>query len=233
MLYPGENPIGKQLSVDWDGPPQAEIVGVAADYRFEGMEAQPEPFVFLPNAQRPSLFCGLVVRTAGNPLTMVSAVREAIRSVDPEQGILETSTMEQRVTDSMAQPRLQTILLGAFGVLALVLACIGIYGVLAYAVSQRLREIGVRVALGATRGKILEEILRNGLGLAAVGLIIGLVAALALTRYLETLLYAVRPTDPAVFALAIVTLLLVATAACFLPARRASRVDPIVVLREE
>ena len=113
------------------------------------------------------------------------------------------------------------------------LACIGIYGVLAYAVSQRLREIGVRLALGATPGAILAEILRAGLGLAALGLCIGLGAALGLTRYLESLLYSVRPTDPPVFALAITTLLLVATAACYLPARRAAQVDPMVVLREE
>ena len=233
MLYPDENPIGKRLMVQWNGPPQAEIVGIAADSRFEGMQTPAGPFIFLPNSQRPNLFCGLVIRTAGDPVTMIAAVREAMRSVDPEQGVLETSTMEQRITDSVAQPRLQTILLGAFGLLALVLACIGIYGVLAYAVSQRLREIGVRVALGATPGTILGEILGSGLGLAALGLLIGLGAALALTRYLEALLYSVRPTDPAVFALAIATLLLVATAACYLPARRAARVDPIVVLREE
>jgi putative ABC transport system permease protein len=233
MLYPNESPLGKQLMVEWNGPPQAEIVGIAADSRFEGIEAQPEPFIFLPNSQRPSLFCGLVVRNTGDPLRMIAAVREAIRNVDPGQGVMETSTMEQRITDSVARPRLQTILLGAFGVLALVLACIGIYGVLAYAVSQRLREIGVRLALGATPGAILGEILGNGLGLAAVGLFIGLGAALGLTRYLETLLYSVRPTDPAVFALAITTLLLVATAACYLPARRAAQVDPMVVLREE
>lgn len=233
MLYPNENPIGKQLMVSWNGPPQAEIVGLAADAHFEGMQAQPGPFIFLPNAQRPNLFSGLVIRTAGDPLTMIAAVRQAIRSVDPQQGVLETSTMEQRITDSVAQPRLQTILLGAFGVLALVLACIGIYGVLAYAVSQRVREIGVRLALGATPATILGHILSGGLGLAALGLFIGLGVALALTRYLEALLYSVRPTDPEVFTLAIATLLLVATAACYVPARRAAQVDPIVVLREE
>ena len=146
---------------------------------------------------------------------------------------METRTMEQAVTDSVAQPRLQTILLGLFGLLALVLACIGIYGVLAYAVSQRMREIGVRVALGATPATILRQIMGGGLSLAAIGLCIGLGAALVLTRYLEALLYSVRPADPTVFALAIFTLLLVAMSACYLPARRAARVDPIVVLREE
>jgi ABC-type antimicrobial peptide transport system permease subunit len=156
-----------------------------------------------------------------------------MRSVDPEQGVMETSTMEQRVTDAVARPRLQTILLGAFGVLALILACIGIYGVLAYAVSQRMREMGVRLALGAAPGRILREILTGGLRPAIAGLFIGLGAALALTRYLETLLYSVRPTDPTVFAGAIVTLLLVAIVACYIPARRAARVDPMIVLRDE
>ena len=233
LLYPGENPIGKQLVVGWDGPPRAEIVGVASNSRFDGIQALPEPFIFLPNAQHPSLFCGLVIRTAGDPVAMVAAAREVIRRVDPQQGVMEARTMEQRITDSLAQPRLQTILLGLFGLLALVLACIGIYGVLAYAVSQRLREIGVRVALGATPATILREILSSGLSLAAIGLFIGLGAALALTRYLESLLYSVHPVDPAVFAAAIATLLLVAMSACYVPARRAARVDPMVVLREE
>ena len=146
---------------------------------------------------------------------------------------MDTSTMEQRIADSVAQPRLQTTLLGAFGVLALMLACIGIYGVLSYAVSQRVREIGVRLALGATPGAILRQVLSGGLGLAAVGLIIGLGSALILTRYMESLLYSVRPTDPTVFALTIATLLLVATIASYLPAHRAARLDPMIALREE
>ena len=233
LLYPGENPIGKQLMVLWNGPPQAEIVGVAADSRFEGMESQPGPFIFLPNAQRPNLFSGLVLRTTGDPLAMIGAVREAMRGVDPEQGVLETSTMEQRISDSVARPRLQAILMGAFGILALVLACIGIYGVIAYAVSQRTREIGVRLALGATRGAVLGEILGAGLRLAGLGLLIGLGAALTLTRYLQTLLYSVRSTDPSVYGAAIAALLAVAAAACYMPARRAAGVDPIVALREE
>jgi len=198
MLYGNENPLGKQLMVQWNGPPQAEIVGIAADSRFDSVQARPEACIFLPNSQRPSLFSGLVIRTAADPLTMIAAVREAIRGVDPEQGVMDTSTMEQRIADSVAQPRLQTTLLGAFGVLALMLACIGIYGVLSYAVSQRVREIGVRLALGATPGAILRQVLSGGLGLAALGLIIGLGSALILTRYMESLLYSVRPNDPTV-----------------------------------
>jgi putative ABC transport system permease protein len=217
----------------WNGPPQAEIVGVAADSRFEGMQSQPGPFIFLPNAQRPNLFSGLVVRTTGDPLAMVAAVCEAERSVDPEQGVLETSTMERRISDSVARPRLQAMPMGAFGILAVILACIGIYGVIAYAVSQRTRAIGVRLALGATRHAIFREVLGVGLRLAGLGLLTGLGAVLALTRYLQTLLYSLRSTDPPAYGAAIVTLLAVAAAACYLPARHAAGTDPMVALREE
>jgi putative ABC transport system permease protein len=233
MLYPGEDPIGKQIAVFWNGPPEARIVGVARDTHFQGMHVDSGPFVFLPNAQRPNLFNALVIRTAAEPSLVIAAVREAIRNADPDQGVLETATMDQRVADSMARPRMQTVLLGGFGVLALALACIGIYGVLAYAVSQRIREMGLRIALGAAPARILREILSSGLRFAVLGLVIGTAAAVGLTRFLETLLYAVRPTDPEVLAGAIVVLLAVSASACLVPARRAARVDPMTVLRQE
>lgn len=233
MLYPNEDPIGKDLMVVWNGPPRAQIVGVVSDYRFEGMQVKPGPFVFLPNAQRPNLFASLVIRATGDPLTAIGAVRQAMKRVDPDQGILETTTMEKRVSDSIARPRLQTVLLGMFGALALVLACIGIYGVLAYAVAQRMREFGIRAAIGAAPRRLLGEILGGGLRLAGAGVLIGTVAALGLVRYLETLLYAVRPTDPVVFAGAISILLAISVVACYLPARRAASADPLMVLREE
>jgi putative ABC transport system permease protein len=233
MLYPDEDPIGKVLMVAWNGPPQAQIVGIVSDSRFEGVQAAPGPFVFLPNAQRPSLINAFVVRTSGEPVTSTSAVREAMKRVDPDQGVMETATMEQRMSSSIARPRLQTVLLGTFGFLALVLACIGIYGVLAYAVAQRMREMGIRAAVGAAPAILLREILGGGLRLAGLGVLIGTVAAFALTRYLQTLLYAVRPTDPAVFASTVSILLAIAAFACYVPARRAARVDPVIVLREE
>ena len=137
------------------------------------------------------------------------------------------------MSDSVARPRLQTALLGTFGVLALVLACIGIYGVLAYAVAQRMREMGIRAAVGAAPEALLREVLGGGLRLAGLGVVIGTTAALALTRYLQTLLYAVQPTDPSVFTGAIAILLTISAFACYVPARRAARVDPLIVLREE
>jgi putative ABC transport system permease protein len=233
MLYPDEDPIGKTVTVAWTGPPQAQIVGIASDSRFEGMQVAPGPFVFLPNAQRPSLINAFVIRTSEDPLTLAVAVREAMRKVDPDQGVMETATMQERMSSSIARPRLQTVLLGTFGVLALVLACIGIYGVLAYAVAQRMREMGIRAAVGAAPAVLLREILGGGLRLAGLGVLIGTVAAFALTRYLQTLLYAVRATDPAVFASAITILLAISAFACYVPARRAARVDPLIVLREE
>ncbi len=233
MLYPNEDPLGKDLMVVWNGPPRAQIVGVVSDYRFEGMQVKPGPFVFQPKAHRPNLFASLVIRATGDPLTAIGAVRQAVKRVDPDQGILETTTMEKRVSDSIARPRLQAVLLGTFGALALVLACIGIYGVLAYAVAQRMREFGIRAAIGAAPGRLLGEILGSGLRLTGTGVLIGAVAALALTRYLETLLYAVRPTDPVVFASAIGILLAISVLACYVPARRAARADPLMVLREE
>jgi putative ABC transport system permease protein len=233
MLYPGEDPIGKEIVVDWDGAPHARIVGVAADSRFEGMETQPGPMIYLPQSQRPSLFCGFVIRAAQDPATVIAAVREAMREVDPDQGVFETSTMDALVANSVARPRLETLVLGGFGLIALTLACIGIYGMLAYSVSQRLREMGVRIALGATRGAILSEVLRGGMRLTVIGIAIGFCAALALTRYLESLLYTIHPTDPPVFALASTMLVTVAMLACYAPARRAARVDPMTILREE
>ena len=233
MLYPGEDPIGKTLTVIWSGPPQAQIVGVASDSHFEGMRVTPGPFVFLPNAQRPSLITALVIRTSGDPVYLTGAIREALRRVDPDQGVMETATMEERISNSIARPRLQTVLLGAFGILALVLACLGIYGVLTYAVAQRMREFGIRAAMGAAPRKLLGEILSGGLRLAGAGVLIGTMAALALTRYLETLLYAVKPTDAVVFGSAIGILLAISALACYVPARRAASADPLLVLRQE
>jgi putative ABC transport system permease protein len=233
MLFGGEDPIGKRLNVWWGQQPEVEIVGVVADIRHSGLQHRPEPCLFLPNAQQPNLRASLVVRTSGDPMALARSVRDQIRAVDPDQGVSDVMTMDELLSESMARPKLQTVLLAAFGSVALILACVGIYGIVSYSVEQRTREIGVRVALGAKPAQILRIVFREGLGLAAAGIVLGSCAALALTRYLSTLLYEVTPTDPSVFAAVIVVLITVASAACWFPAIRATRVDPAVVLREE
>lgn len=233
MLFGDENPIGKRLRVAWFGATDVEIVGIAENIRHDGLNIEPQPTLFVCNLQAPSLFTNLVVRTEGDPMAAATAVTDAIRQVDPDQGAAEIVSMEQLVSRSIAGPRLQTVLLGAFGALGLVLACIGVYAVISYSVAQRVREMGIRLALGASPSAIHGLVLREGMALAAAGVAVGVLAASALTRYLASLLYAVKPTDPAVFAA--VSALLVATAAagCWFPARRATAVDPAIVLREE
>jgi predicted permease len=233
MLFPGENPLGKRLSIFWSFVTNAEIVGIAENMRHDSLDTAPQPTLYVCNLQAPSLFASLVVRTRGNPMTAVAAVKEAMRQVDPDQGTAEIQSMEQMVSSSVAVPRLQTVLLGAFGALGLLLACVGIYAVISYSVAQRLREVGIRLALGAAPGAIRAMVLREGMLLAALGIVGGAAASLALTRYLATMLYTVKPTDPTVFAAVAGILALAAAAGCWFPARRATSVDPAVVLREE
>jgi len=233
MLFGDENPLGKRLRVAWYPVTDAEIVGIAENIHHYGLDIAPQPTLFLSNLQSPSLFTNLVVRTAGDPLAAVSAVKEAIRHVDPDQGAAEIVSMEQLLSNSIAGPRLETVLLAAFGALGLLLACIGVYAVISYSVAQRSREMGIRLALGASPNIIRALVLREGMALAGIGVVVGIVVALALTRYLSTLLYTVKPTDPAVFAAVSGLLVVAAAAGCWFPARRATTVDPVLVLREE
>jgi putative ABC transport system permease protein len=235
-FYPGEDPLGKRLFVEWcDGDEDCrhEIVGVVGDVRHGGLQQAAERTVFLSNAQAPSFVASLVVRTSGDPAFAAAAVREQVRRVDPEQGLLSVRPMEGVVADSIARPRLQALLLGGFAALALAMACLGLYGALAYSVEQRRREVGVRVAIGATPRRILRLVVGEGLRMTAVGLAIGAALALGLARYVSALLFGVTPTDPAVYAGVGTLLLAVAVVASCAPARRAMRVDPVVALREE
>jgi len=233
MLYGDENPMGKRLRLAWYLVTEPEIVGIAENIRHDGLNVDPQPTVFVCNFQAPSLFTNLVVRTEGDPMAAVTAVKEAMRQVDPEQGAAEIVSMEQLLSNSIAGPRLETILLGAFGALGLVVACVGVYAVISYSVAQRMREVGIRLALGASPGAIRALVLREGMALAGAGVALGILAALALTRYLSTLLYNVKATDPSVFAAVSLLLLFAAAAGCWFPARRATTVDPAIVLREE
>ena len=203
------------------------------DMRHGGLRFEAEPTVFLPNLQVPHILQALVVRTSVDPVSLATAVKQQIQSVDKDQGVGEIRSMELVVANSIARPRLQTVLLGIFAAIALTLACVGIYGVISYSVEQRAREIGIRIAVGAEPWSIFRLVLREGLTVTGSGLVVGLAAAFALTRYLETLLYGVKPTDPAVFAAVAALLLVVSAAACYIPARRATRLDPIAVLRDE
>jgi putative ABC transport system permease protein len=164
---------------------------------------------------------------------MITALQQAIWSVDKDTPITAVATMDQIVAESVAAPRYQTMLLAAFGALGLLLAMVGIYGVISHGVSQRTHEIGVRMALGAARGDVLRMVMREGMLLALGGIVVGVAGALGLTRFLQSLLFEVKPTDPATFVGVAVALMLVAMAACYVPARRAMRVDPMVALRHE
>jgi putative ABC transport system permease protein len=232
--YRGQNPIGKR--VIFSAPPDSmrTIVGVVGHAMHEGLDAKPRIQLYLPYAQIggiPSM--SVAVRTTGDPLLMARPVREAIHSVDKDMPLSNVQSMDQMLESSLGQRRLSMILLGAFSAIALVLASIGIYGVLAYSVTQRSRELGIRMALGAARGRVLRLVIGQGMALAVVGIAIGLAGALALTRLLGTQLYSIKPTDPATFAGVSFLLAAIAFVATLVPALRATRVDPVVALREE
>jgi putative ABC transport system permease protein len=233
QTFGNENPIGKRINVFWSGDPEAEVVGVVADIRHDSLGTEPSATLFLSNAQRPNQFNSLVVRARADPAAVVAAVKEQVRAVDPDQGVSDIKTMDQLAAESIARPRVQAALMGVFGLVALLLACVGIYAVVSYSVEQRTREMGIRLALGAGPSYILRMVLREGLTLAAAGIFAGLIASVALTRYLATLLYTVRPTDAAVYASVSAILAAAALAGCYIPARRATHVDPAVVLRDE
>jgi putative ABC transport system permease protein len=232
--WPNESPIGKRIRVDWQGKPlESEIVGVVSQIRHEGLDSTPRPEVFLHNQQVPFGSMTFVVRGAGPAGELVSASRQAIWSVDPLQTFYETGSVEAMVSASVVRQRFSTTLLTGFAVIALLLSAIGLYGVISFATSQRTREIGVRMALGADRGTIRAMVLREGGSVIVVGIAAGLVGSLAATRYLQRLLFEVEAIDPPTLIAVCLLLSTVALAACYLPARRATRVDPVVALRNE
>lgn len=232
-LFGSENPIGKRLTVSWNNAGQVEIVGVVADIRHRNPQSKPEPCLFLLNTQLPFPVVSLVIRTSTDPHVLTGTIKREIREVDGDQGVAGLETMEERIAAVGAQPRIQAWLFAAFSLIALALACIGIYGVISYSVSQRTREIGVRVALGADRFKIFGQILSESLIVASAGIVIGLAASVALTRYMETLLFDIKPIDPAVYTSVAILMLTVTAAASYFPSRRAATVDPVIALRDE
>jgi putative ABC transport system permease protein len=227
-----EEAIGQRLT-DEDGKGAREIVGLVGDVRHSGLDAELRAEMFVPYTQESSRSMTFVVRTASDPVGFIPAVRSQLRAVDKDQPVDEVRTMTQVIAESVSQRRLTMLLFGLFAALALTLATIGIYGVMSYSVSQRAHEIGVRLALGAQRSDVFRLVIGQGMILTLGGIALGLAAAFALTRVLAGLLYGVKATDPLTFAGISLLLLLVALVACLVPARRATRVDPMTALRYE
>ncbi|HEV8483087.1 MAG TPA: ABC transporter permease [Blastocatellia bacterium] len=234
--FPDENPIGKRLrngGAERPRNPWMEIVGVVGDVKYSGLDARPEPAYFTPLAQDTWRAAYLVVRAPPNPSSLVPAIREQIWELDKDIPIAKVATMDQLLAESVAQPRFRTLLLGIFAAVALMLASVGIYGVISYSVTQRTHEIGIRMALGAQARDVIKLVIKQGIALAFIGVAIGLAASFALTRLMERLLFEVSTTDKATFAGVAALLIAVAVLACWIPARRASQVDPMVALRRE
>jgi putative ABC transport system permease protein len=233
QFFPNENAMGKRLNVCWDPPGSGAIVGIVANARQSGLAEKPAPTIFLNQMQAPMYFANLVVRTALAPAGMAKSVERAIHRVDPNQPVYKVESMEHVVADSVARPRVESLLLAVFASLALVLAAVGLYGVLAYSVSQRTQEIGIRVAVGAEPGQLIREVIQDALRLVLPGIAIGLIGSVAITRLLRSLLYEITPTDPWTLTVVSAGLIGIAMLASYLPARRAARVDPITALRYE
>jgi len=225
--------VGKRIGF---GGPQVrwvEIVGVVADVRHFGLSNDARPTFYFSSRERPRNFMTLALRTSGDPLSYVAAVRKEAQALDGNLAVANVQTTERLVSDSIAAPRFVLLLLGSFACVALLLAGLGIYGVMAYSVAQRTQEIGIRIALGSQARDVLRLVVGQGMKLALVGVGIGLAASFGLTRLMSKLLFSVSPTDPLTFAAIVVLLLLIALLACWVPARRATRVDPLVALRCE
>jgi predicted permease len=231
--WPDADPIGKRVSANGPVGPFREVVGVTRTGKYNMLGEDPLPFYYLPLWQDHEGFVTLHVRFPGDPRATTAAVRDALRRVDASVPLFDIKTMDEQMLIALLPARLAGTLLGAFGILALLLASIGIYGVMAYAVAQRTREVGIRIALGAQAGDLLRLILGDGARLMAIGLGIGLAAAVILTRFVSALLYGITPTDPVAFAGAVAALLATGLLACYVPARRALRADPVTALRCE
>ena len=214
-------------------PETREIVGVIGDVLHNGLHAEPRPEMFVPHQQSASSHMTFLVKTKTEPGAQLSAVKRAIREVNPRQTFGRTATMEELVSDSLEQRRFSLFLLGLFAAIALLLATLGIYGSISYSTRQRTNEIGVRIALGAQSRDVLRLIVGQGVGLTLVGVAIGLGAAFLLTRAIKGLLFGVTPTDPVTFLVISLLVLFTALIASLIPARRATKVDPLVALRSE
>jgi putative ABC transport system permease protein len=238
--FEGEDPIGKRVRLFNDNRQQPiwlEVVGVVGDVKQQSLSMETKPGIYTPLSQARHLFLArnmnFVIRTAADPMGMAPAAQREIQQVDPDLPMISVRTMDQVVSSSISEERFNALLLGIFAALALVLAAIGIYGVMAFSVAQRTHEIGIRMALGAQVRDVLGLVIKQGMILVLIGVGAGLIASLALTRLMKSLLFEVRATDPITLGVVTVTLIVVALVACWIPARRATKVDPTIALRFE
>jgi putative ABC transport system permease protein len=232
-LWPGENPLGKRVRFSGDEAPLLDVIGVVGDVRGNGLQKVPQQVIYIPYWYRDNASTSLVIRTGMEPAAIASAVRAELRKLDPELPVPQFRTMQDIVSASVAERKFQLSLVLVFASIALVLACLGIFGVVSYTVAQRRGEMGIRLALGATAGNLKSMVVRQGLVPVAVGLAGGILAALALGRVMEGMLFGVRAGDPLTLAAVSLVLIGVAAAACYIPAMRVSRADPLTALRYE
>ncbi|MGA2075054.1 MAG: ABC transporter permease [Terriglobia bacterium] len=233
QYFPGRDPIGHRLVVEWSDEVPAEIVGVVGDIRQNGLTENPRPTVFLGQGQLPGYITHLVVRTTVDPWTVVRAIKNSLHEADKAQPVSDIKTMDDYVAESLSRPRAFSAIVAAFSALALMLAAIGVYGVISYSVSKRTHEIGIRVALGARRNAVLTMVMKQGLRLTLIGTAFGIIGSLVVTRFLSSFLFDVKPMDPLTFIAVCVMLMVVSISATYVPARRATKVDPMVALRYE
>ncbi|HYO91474.1 MAG TPA: FtsX-like permease family protein, partial [Pyrinomonadaceae bacterium] len=232
-FWPGEDPIGKRFQLGRADQPPVQVIGVVADGKYAGLNESPQPYVSRPLSQAYSGAVTLIVRSDGDPQKLLPLIRSELQQLDPHLPLSSSKLLTERLAMPLLPVRVAAAVLSSFGLLALALAAIGIYGVMSYTVSRRTREIGVRVALGAQASDVLRLILRQGMVPPLVGVALGILAALALTQLLRSLLFGVSSSDPLTYAGVSALLSLVALLACYIPARRAARVDPMVALRDE
>jgi predicted permease len=231
--WPGENTIGKRFHTDGLDGPAIEIVGVCRDYNVRTIGEEPRPYIHWARSQNYHSSSNLVVRTNGDPATMVGHLRQEMLSMEPDLVFTEADTMPSLIEVTLLPVRMGAALIGLFGILGMMLASVGLYGVIAYSVSRRTHEMGLRIALGAETGDVLKLVLRQGMIVVAVGIVLGLAGAAAVSRVLSSVLYGVSAVDPVSFGAAVAVLVSVAALANYIPAKRATRVDPVIALRYE
>jgi putative ABC transport system permease protein len=235
-FFPGQDPLGKRITFGNPANPKtnwSEIVGVVGDMRRSGLDKDPRPEVYAYQDQAPDNGLDLALRADGDLFAVARAAERTVWAIDPDQPVANMRPLEELLRGTVAERRLSMALLAAFGVLALVLAAIGIYGVMAFSTAQRTRELGIRLALGAEPRDVLQLVLRDGARLSALGVGLGVMGAFAASRALSSMLYGVSPTDPLTFAAVVAILGSASLLACYIPARRATRLDPVVALRQD